>query len=87
MAARVSIDNLRKETKPSIKDVAEQLYHCKDKCGRDAPLLSEKVYQIMSENFEKIDKVLNFERDFTYDFFGFKTLERAYLLKGKSLSI
>jgi len=47
LAARVSVDNLRKETKASIKDVAEQLFNCKDKCGRDAPLLSEKVYKIM----------------------------------------
>lgn len=66
-----------------MRDVAEELYSCKDKVGRRAPLLSEKTYKIMTENYEKIDKVLNFTRDFNYDFFGFKTLERAYLLKGK----
>ena len=82
MAARISIDNLRKDTKDSIKDVAEQLYQCKDKFGRDAPLLAKDVYAIICENYEKLDKAICLERDFTYDFFGFKTLERAYLLKG-----
>lgn len=82
LAARLSIDNLRKETRESIRDVAEQLYNCQDKVGRKAPLLAEDVYQIICENYEKLDKAIAFERDFTYDFFGFKTLERAYLLKG-----
>lgn len=82
LAARLSIDNLRKETKTSMKDVAEQLYNCKDKVGRAAPLLASDVFQIICENYQKIDEAICFDRDFTYDFFGFKTLERAYLLKG-----
>jgi len=40
LAARISIDNLRKDTKDSMKDVADQLYNCKDKCGRPASLLA-----------------------------------------------
>jgi ribonucleotide reductase alpha subunit len=87
LAARIAVDNLRKDTKTSLKDVADQLYNCKDRVGRNAPLLADDVYQIICENSEEIDKVINFDRDFTYDYFGFKTLERAYLLKGKKILI
>lgn len=65
-----------------MKEVAHQLFHCKDKVGREAPLLATDVYEIICQNYEKIDAAINFERDFTFDYFGFKTLERAYLLKG-----
>ena len=75
------MDNLRKQTHNSIKDVASALYNCKDKCGREAPLLDKEVYQIIQENYEVLDKAIDFSRDFDFDFFGFKTLERAYLLK------
>jgi len=44
-------------------------------------LLSKEVYQIIQENYETLDKAIDFSRDFDFDFFGFKTLERAYLLK------
>ena len=81
LAARVSIDNLRKQTKTSIRDVAEQLFNCKDKVGRKASLLEDEVYKIICDNYEELDKAIDFTRDFNYDFFGFKTLERSYLLK------
>jgi ribonucleoside-diphosphate reductase alpha chain len=68
-------------TKPSIRDVAEQLFRCKDRCGREAPLLEEEVYQLMQTHHEALDKAIDFRRDFNYDYFGFKTLERSYLLK------
>lgn len=64
-----------------MRDVAEQLYNCTDKIGRKAPLLADDIYSIICEKYEQIDKAIQFERDFTYDYFGFKTLERAYLLK------
>ena len=51
LAARVAVDNLRKQTKTSIRDVAEQLYNCKDKCGREAPLLDKEVYQIICDHY------------------------------------
>jgi hypothetical protein len=74
LAARIAIDNLKKETKTSMKDVSSLLFNCKDKAGRNAPLLSEDIYQIICENAEEIDAALCFERDFTFDYFGFKTL-------------
>lgn len=81
LAARIAVSTLHKETKENIKDVAEQLYNCKDKCGRLAPLLSEEVYRIIMDNHEKIQARIDFKRDQGYDFFGFKTIDRAYLLK------
>ena len=49
--------------------------------GRPAPLLSDSVYNIMQEHYEKINAELDYSRDFDYDFFGFKTLEKSYLLR------
>lgn len=81
LAARVAVDNLRKQTKTSIRDVAQQLYNCKDKCGRDAPLLDKAVYETICAHYQELDSAIDFKRDFGFDFFGFKTLERSYLLK------
>jgi ribonucleotide reductase alpha subunit len=81
LAARVSVDNLRKQTSTSIRDVAHTLYNCTDKCGRKAALLEDKIYQIIQEHHQTLDAAIDFTRDFNYDFFGFKTLERSYLLK------
>jgi ribonucleoside-diphosphate reductase alpha subunit len=81
LAARMAISNLHKETTDSIKKTAEKLYNCKDKNGRDAPLLSEEVYKIIMENHEEIAKKIDYRRDFEYDFFGYKTLEKSYLLR------
>jgi ribonucleoside-diphosphate reductase alpha chain len=61
-----------------MKDLYE---YVNPRTGKKAPLLSNKVYTIISENAEKIDSSIIYNRDFGYDFFGFKTLERSYLLK------
>jgi ribonucleoside-diphosphate reductase alpha subunit len=81
LAARIAVSNLHKETFESMKTVAEKLYGCTDKNDRPAHLLSEDVYRIIVENYEAIDKRLVHQRDFDYDFFGFKTLEKSYLLR------
>jgi len=57
------------------------LFNCKDKCNRPAPLLDAQTYEIIQKNYTILDQAIDFKRDFNYDFFGFKTLERAYLLK------
>ena len=49
--------------------------------GRKAPLLDEQVYQIIMKNKEELDSAIIYDRDYSYDYFGFKTLERAYLIK------
>jgi ribonucleoside-diphosphate reductase alpha subunit len=81
LAARIAVSNLHKETFESMKTVAEKLYGCTDKNERPAHLLSEDVYRTIVENYEVIDKRINHQRDFDYDFFGFKTLEKSYLLR------
>lgn len=52
-----------------------------DKVGRVAPLIADDVYEIIMQNIEKIQAKLVYERDYNYDYFGFKTLEKSYLLK------
>jgi ribonucleotide reductase alpha subunit len=82
LAARIAISNLHKRTNANFLDVATRLYtKIKDKVGRPAPMLSDDVYAVISENAELIQSRLDFNRDFNYDYFGFKTLERSYLMK------
>lgn len=81
LANRVTVKALHDRTHSCIRDVANQLYNYKDRVGRPASLLSQDVYDVMVNNYERINAVIDYSRDFNYDFFGFKTLERAYLLK------
>ncbi len=82
LAARISVSNLHKNTKKSFSDVMEDLYtYINPRTGKKAPLLSDEVYKVIKENKEKLDSTIIYNRDFGYDYFGFKTLERSYLLK------
>ncbi|CAD8048764.1 unnamed protein product [Paramecium primaurelia] len=81
LAARIAVNNLHKETSESFSEVATKLHSFTDKYGRPAPLIADDVYKIIMDNKDIIQKEINYERDYQYDFFGFKTLERSYLLK------
>lgn len=81
LANRMTVQALHARTHDCIKDVSTLLYRFVDKVGRPAPLLSEKVFNIMQEHYERINSELDYSRDFEYDFFGFKTLEKSYLLR------
>jgi ribonucleotide reductase alpha subunit len=81
LANRVTVQALHDRTPSCMKEVAEILFNFKDKVGRPAPLLSDEVHQVMINNYERINAELDFSRDFEYDFFGFKTLEKSYLLR------
>jgi len=82
LASRIAVSNLHKETKKTFSDVMTDLYTYIDpKTGENASLLSDEVYQVIQENKEKIDSSIIYDRDFRYDYFGFKTLTRSYLLK------
>ncbi|WP_372973182.1 ribonucleoside-diphosphate reductase subunit alpha [Muriicola sp.] len=82
LAARISVSNLHKNTKKSFSETMKDLYeYVNPRTGKDAPLLSDEVYQVIMENAEKLDSTIIYNRDFGYDYFGFKTLERSYLLK------
>ena len=81
LAARVAISNLHKKTSSSFLEVTQALNSLKDKAGRDASLVAEDVFEIIQKNIERIQARLDYQRDFSYDYFGFRTLERAYLIK------
>ena len=82
LAARISVSNLHKSTKKTFSEVMHDLYtYVNPRTGKDAPLLSEEVYKVIMDNKDKLDSTIIYNRDFGYDYFGFKTLERSYLLK------
>ena len=82
LAARISVSNLHKNTKKSFSETMEDLYnYVNPRTGKKAPLLSDEVHKIIKKNADKLDSSIIYNRDFGYDFFGFKTLERSYLLK------
>ena len=82
LAARISVSNLHKNTKKSFSEVMDDLYnYVNPRTSKKAPLLSDEVYKVISENKELLDSTIIYNRDFGYDYFGFKTLERSYLLK------
>ena len=82
LAARISVSNLHKNTKKSFSETMKDLYeYVNPRTGKKAPLLSDEVYGIIQKNAELFDSSIIYNRDFGYDFFGFKTLERSYLLK------
>ena len=82
LAARISVSNLHKNTKKTFSEVMHDLYtYVNPRTGKKAPLLSDEVYDVIMDNKEKLDSTIIYNRDFNYDYFGFKTLERSYLLK------
>ena len=82
LAARISVSNLHKNTKKIFSEVMDDLYnYINPRTDKKAPLLSDEVYKVISENKELLDSTIIYNRDFGYDYFGFKTLERSYLLK------
>lgn len=86
LAARILVSNLHKMTTTSFLEVSKRLKDYKDKVGRPAPMLADDVYEVIEKNAELIQKKLDFTRDYNYDYFGLRTLERAYLLKdGKKI--
>lgn len=82
LASRIAISNLQKNTNKSFSKTVEDLYHYIDvKTNRPSPLIADDVFQIIQENAEELDAAIIYDRDFNYDYFGFKTLERSYLLR------
>jgi len=82
LAARISVTSLHKRTPKSFSAVIEQLYNYVDpKTGLKAPMIADDIYKIISENSKDIDSQIITDRDLDYDYFGYKTLEKSYLLK------
>ncbi len=82
LASRIAVSNLHKETKKTFSEVMHDLYHYVDsKTNESAALLADDVYQIIMDNKEALDSSIIYDRDFRYDYFGFKTLTRSYLMR------
>jgi ribonucleoside-diphosphate reductase alpha chain len=82
LAARIAISNLHKNTTKSFSETMNEMYHyVNPRTNQQAPLLSEEVHEVIQANAEFLDSHIIYNRDFNYDYFGFKTLERSYLLK------
>jgi ribonucleoside-diphosphate reductase alpha chain len=82
MAARIAVSNLHKNTQKSFSKTAYMLYNNIDtRTGEKAPLLADDVYKIIKKNADILDAAIIYERDYHFDYFGFKTLEKSYLLK------
>ena len=82
VASRIAVSNLHKNTNKSFSKTMELLYNYIDpKTGKKAPLIADDVFEIIKNNAEVLDSTIIYDRDFGYDFFGFKTLEKSYLLK------
>jgi ribonucleoside-diphosphate reductase alpha chain len=82
LAARIAISNLHKTTSQSFSNTMKRLYtYINPKTDENAALIAPDVYGIVKKHAAKLDQVIDYSRDFDYDFFGFKTLERSYLIK------
>lgn len=82
LAARIAVSNLQKNSKKSFAETISDLYHYQDpKTNEPAALISDDLYKIVCENADLLDSTIIYDRDFNFDYFGFKTLERSYLLK------
>ena len=82
LAARIAISNLHKVTSKSFSNTMKRLYTYIDpKTGENAPLVSKETYGVVKKNAALLDSSIIYDRDFGYDYFGFKTLERSYLMK------
>ncbi|XP_050321026.1 ribonucleoside-diphosphate reductase large subunit [Bactrocera neohumeralis] len=82
LAARIAISNLHKETKKVFSDVISALYfHVSDETGKPTPIISDFHYNVVKQHADRLNSAIIYDRDFGYNYFGFKTLERSYLLK------
>ena len=82
LAARIAISNLHKNTNKSFSETMNAMYnYVNPRTNQKAPLISDEVHQVIQENAEFLDSHIIYTRDFNYDYFGFKTLERSYLLR------
>ena len=81
LASRVIISNNHKNTSPSFSEAMSSLYNNKDEHGEARPILADEVYEFIMKHKTKLNSVINYNRDYDFDYFGYKTLERAYLAK------
>ena len=82
LASRIAVSNLHKNTQKSFSDTMRRLYEYTDKAtGRKMPLIADDVMEVIEANAELLDSSIIYDRDFGFDYFGFKTIEKSYLLR------
>ncbi|KAI0464956.1 ribonucleotide-diphosphate reductase subunit rnr1 [Komagataella kurtzmanii] len=82
LAARIAVSNLHKQTTKQYSQVTKELYeYINPKNGKHSPLVSEDTYNIVQKHADELNSAIVYDRDFQYNYFGFKTLERSYLLR------
>jgi ribonucleoside-diphosphate reductase alpha subunit len=81
LAARIAVSNLHKNTSDSFSETVRSLFEFHDKQGRSAQLISDEVYEFVQANAEELNAAIEYRRDHDYDYFGFRTLEKSYLLR------
>lgn len=82
LAARIAVSNLHKQTKKQFSAVVQDLYnYVNPKTRKSAPMISEGTYQTVMKHADELNSAIVYDRDFNYQYFGFKTLERSYLLR------
>lgn len=82
LASRLAVSALHKDTKKSFSDTIKELYNHVDKfSSKKTPLIAKDVYDVIMQNAELLDSAIVYNRDFNYDYFGYKALQKSYLLK------
>lgn len=82
LASRIAVSNLHKNTVKSFSETMRKLYNYTDEAtGKKLPLIADDVMQIIEDNADLLDSTIIYDRDFAFDYFGFKTLEKSYLLR------
>jgi len=87
LASRIAISNHHKNTSASFSESMNKLYSFIDKHGKNVPLISKELFTFVSENADELDALCDYTRDFLIDYFGFKTLERSYLMRVKRVVV
>lgn len=81
LAGRITVSNHHKNTDTSFMSVVKKLYEYKDKHNKSSPLVTKELYETVKKNEKEIEEMLDYQRDYLIEYFGFKTLERAYLMR------
>lgn len=82
LAARIAVSNLHKETHKAFSEVAKDLHaYINPKNNTHSPMISDSVFKVIMDNAERLNSAIIYDRDFNFNFFGFRTLERSYLLR------
>jgi ribonucleoside-diphosphate reductase alpha chain len=87
LASRIIVSNHHKNTSPSFSETVLMLYNNMDEDGNACPIVSKELYDVVMKNKTKLNSYIDYSRDYAFDYFGFKTLERSYLMKIKGIVV